>query len=367
MKHINHDLLNKVLSKMLSITISCANHETTQLHGGTLGDVHLVTGIATTASNQEIPYKVVWKIQKKWNRPGDPNSWRREYDLYTSDFDKVFTESFSMPECYYAEMMDEEIHIWMEYIDGISGNNLSIDMLEQAAYHLGCFQGKYSSKFNELKNITYLNDIGFLEREFSQWHNQSFTYDDLIAEYCPIPSFLKEMLKDGDIQLIDGKSFEYSFLRSKGCHLPEHIKEMMIDIDEHFNEMFDKIKMLPIVLCHRDYWHENIFYQNNNVSIIDWDTSGWGYFGEDIASLIVDEMAVEQFEENYNRLMPAYIKGLSDYMDVSSIDNTCILDIILIKFGYRMLQDYMYTESKDEYIWGIHALEKIYEMRNINV
>ncbi|HEX2945739.1 MAG TPA: aminoglycoside phosphotransferase family protein [Clostridia bacterium] len=365
MNNIKYETLIHVLSKMLCTSIVGADYQTKQLHGGTLGDVRLVTGTAVTADNKAIQYKVVFKLQKKWMRPGDPNSWRREYDLYVSDLGKSFTNLFSWPECYHTEMNGDEIQTWMEYIDGVSGSSLTIEMLEQAALELGRFQGRYSGQSDGLRNILCLGDAGYLEREFKQWHTQTFTYDFLISEPCHIPGFLKQMLKDGRIQLIDGKSFEYGYLRSSGCDIPKHLKEMLIDVDDHKEELFEKLKTLPVVLCHRDFWNENIFFTDGLIRLIDWDTAGWGFLGEDIASLIVDDMDVGRFEENYRRLVPAYLKGLSEYMDVPEAEELRILEMILVKFGYRMMQEHMFTESPDEQVWGVKALQKIHEMRDM--
>lgn len=61
------------------------------LQGGTVGNVHLVSGTAETAEGEKLPYRIVLKIQKKWERYGDPGSWRREYDLYSSDLGATFS------------------------------------------------------------------------------------------------------------------------------------------------------------------------------------------------------------------------------------------------------------------------------------
>ncbi|HBL84642.1 MAG: hypothetical protein A2Y17_10935 [Clostridiales bacterium GWF2_38_85] len=347
---------------MLSVTVINSDYQIKQLQGGTVGDVKLISGFAKTAVGVELPYKLVLKTQKKWERPGDPNSWRREYDLYVSDFSTAFSDTLCWPKCFYAEINGDETQIWMEYIDGISGANLKIEMLEQAALELGRYQGRISKQYNNLRNISCLGDTGFLEREFKQWHTQSFTYDYLISEPCRMPGFLKEMLKDGSIQLVDGKSFEYSYLRSRGCNISEHLKNMLMDIDDHMETLFDESKKLPVVLCHRDFWNENIFFSDDKIRLIDWDTAGWGYLGEDVASLIIDGMNVERFEENCKRLVPAYLKGIIEYMDIPSIDEPIILTMTLIKFGYRMMQEYMFSESPNEKSWGVNALQKIYEM-----
>ncbi len=360
---IKTETLLLVLSKMLGKAVVRADYQTEQLHGGTLGDVQLIAGIAETAYGQNLPYKVVWKRQKKWKRPGDPGSWRREYDLYQSNLGAAFTPALSWSECYHSELRDGEIELWIEYIDGVTGSDLTIEMLEQAALELGRFQGRVARHHDDFKSITCLGDEGFLEREFSQWHTQTFSYDFLVSEQCRIPGFLKQMLKDGEIQLVDGKSFEFSYLRSTGSVIPEHLREMLMDIDDRKDELFASLQRLPIVLCHRDFWIENIFFTDGAIRLIDWDTTGWGFLGEDIASLIVDDMDVARFEENYRRLLPAYLKGVSEYMDIPPIDEACILTLILIKFGYRMMQWRMYRKEPDEKCWGIGALQVLYEMK----
>ncbi|MDF2588972.1 MAG: aminoglycoside phosphotransferase [Anaerocolumna sp.] len=359
---IKAETLSLVLSKMLNKTIIHASYQTKQLQGGTLGDVRLVTGFAKTTTGETLPYKVVWKKQNKWERPGDPNSWRREYDLYQSNLGSTFIQDLRWPICYHSELLDETIELWIEYIDGVSGSNLTLEMLEQAALELGRFQGKLAKQHDVLMNITCLGDEGFLEREFNQWHNQTFSYDFLISEQCRLPGFLKQMLVNGDLRLVDGKSFEYGCLRSKGCDIPEYIKRMLYDIDDNKDELFNNLKHLPVVLCHRDFWNENIFFSDGEIRLIDWDTTGFGYLGEDIASLIVDGMDVTRFEENYHKLIPAYLKGLSEYMEISELDKESILIMILIKFGYRMMQEYMFSDDHEDENWGLDALQKIYEI-----
>lgn len=60
---------------------------------------------------------------------------------------------------------------------------------------------------------------------------------------------------------------------------------MRIDIDEQADEIFASIEKLRLVLCHRDFWVTNLIYAEGNIALIDWDTSGWSYLGEDLASL----------------------------------------------------------------------------------
>jgi hypothetical protein len=338
---IRTETLTQVLSKMLGTKIICVDFEAKQLHGGTLGDVQLVTGNAKTADGGKLPYKIVSKTQKKWKRYSDPDSWRREYDFYKSNFGALFSESFRWPECYHVEINEEETEtqIWMEYIDGISGLDLTGDMHERAAEELGRFQGKlYADQPAFLQNLTNLSKVEYMKNFYLHYSSWKRVYD---------------------------------YIRSDDCEIPKHICKMLIDIDESANEIFNRIEKLPIVLCHRDFWVANIFYSNGKTILIDWDTTGWGYIGEDMASLIADEADIEHMVEYYHRCIPAYYKGFSEYTDISHITDNCVYEMILLMFGYRLVKCYMNAgsgnkrqEKDDERTLHIHTLQKIYEMRN---
>ncbi|MCL2055611.1 MAG: aminoglycoside phosphotransferase family protein [Oscillospiraceae bacterium] len=317
---------------MFTLSITTADYKTEKLHGGTLGDVRLVTGTAETADGEKLPYKVVLKVQKKWKRHGDSGSWRREYDLYTSGFGALFTDSLCWPKCYHAEMNQDESEwqIWMEHIDGISGLDLTGDMYERAAEELGRFQGKlYAKRPAIIQNLTNLSKIDFAKNFYLHYRSWKEVYD---------------------------------YIRTDDCEIPKHLCQMLIDIDENENDVWNRIEKLPIVLCHRDFWVTNIFYKDDKIVLIDWDTTGWGYFGEDLASLIADEADVAHMVEYYQRCVPAYYKGFSEYADVSHITDHCVRELILVMFGYRLVEWYKFAKSPDEKTLHLNTLQKIYEM-----
>jgi hypothetical protein len=341
MREIKAETLTLILSKMLGTKIICVDFQTKQLHGGTLGDVQLVTGNATTTDGGKLPYNIVSKTQKKWERYSDPGSWRREYDFYKSNFGALFSESFRWPACYHVEMNEEEneTQIWVEYIDGVSGLDLTGDMYERAAEELGRFQGKlYAEQPAFLQNLTNLSKVEYMKNCYLQYRSWKRVYD---------------------------------YIRSSDCEIPKHICKMLIDIDESADKIFNRIEKLPIVLCHRDFWVANIFYSDGKTILIDWDTTGWGYIGEDMASLIADEADIEHMVEYYRRCIPAYYKGYSEYADISHITDNCVYEMILLMFGYRLVEWCMNAgsgnklqETDEERTLHIHTLQRIYEMRN---
>lgn len=341
MSEIKVETLTPIISKMLGTPLTSVDFQTKSLQGGTVGDVQLVAGHATTSKGAELPYKIVLKTQKKFERYGDPDSWRREYDFYQSDFGSLFSESFRWPECYHAEINEEqnETQIWMEYIDGISGLDLTGDMYERAAEDLGRFQGKlYAEQPAILQNLTNLSNVEYMKNFYLRYRSWNRVYD---------------------------------YIRSDDCEIPTHLCNMLIDIDENADEIFNRLEKLPIVLCHRDFWVANIFYAKGKTIIMDWDTTGWGYLGEDMASLIADEADVESMVEYYLRCVPAYYKGFSEYADISHIEDNCVYELILLMFGYRLVEWYLdagsenkLQETDDEKTLHLSTLQKIYEIGN---
>ena len=158
---------------------------------------------------------------EKWERYSDPDSWRREYDFYNSNFGTLFSESFRWPECYHVEMNEEvnETQLWMEYIDGISGLDLTGEMYERAAEELGRFQGKlYAEQPVILQHLTNLSKVDYMKNFYLHYRSWNRVYD---------------------------------YIRSEDCEIPKHLSKMLIDIDESAEDIFNRIEKLPIVLCHR--------------------------------------------------------------------------------------------------------------------
>ena len=316
--NIDYDALIRALSKKTDADIVRADCLSTRLHGGTLGDVRLLAGIAVTGSGNEIPYEMVLKIQKKWERYNVPDSWRREHDLYQSDFGTLFSENFRWPECYHAEMneAEDETSLWLQYIDGISGLKLTGAMYERAAYELGCFQGRlYAEKPIFLQKLKNLSPLDYVQKFYHHYRSWPVVYD---------------------------------YIRAAECDIPSHLCKLLIHFDDHSDELFKQIEALPVIFCHRDFWVANIIAKGEKIYVIDWDTAGWGYLGEDIASLIADEADVPHLAEHYHRCIPAYYRGFSNHAGMSPPPNHCILELIVFMFGYRLVEWYLNAASDEE-------------------
>lgn len=329
---VKPEILTHVLSKRLGTEIIRADYRLQDLQGGTLGDVRLVTGIAESSAGEKLPFQVVWKTQRKWERYGDPRSWRREYDLYASDLGQLFNDTLRWPACYHSELNGDEIQLWMEYIEGVSGLRLTPAMYEHAAEEWGRFQGRmYAAQPEVLQNLPNVSKVEFMKNFYLHYRSWPVVYD---------------------------------YIRSENCELPQHLCHMLIDTDNRAEEIFGRLEQLPVVLCHRDFWVTNLFYCDGQIILIDWDTAGWGYLGEDIASLIADEADVGHMVDTYHKCVSAYYKGFSAYAETPPVSEHCIHELILLMFGYRLVENYKFAETPEDKALHATVLQKIYEMKN---
>ena len=330
MKTINLETLLMVLTKKLNRPITHAEYETKDLQGGTVGNVLLLSGMAETSSAERLPFQLVRKTTNKWERYADPDSWRREYDLYQSDLGKLFLPSMRWPICYHAEMAEDAHTLWLAYIDGVSGLDMTTDMYARAALELGRLQGKWYATqppaLLAIKNVSPANYMEQFYRHYKSWN------------------------------------VVYEYVRSDTSKIPTHLCQMIIDADEGADAVFKKIEQLPLVFCHRHFWVTNILCHEESIGLIDWDTSGWGYLGEDITALIADEADVPFIVEYYHVCTAAYRKGFAEYADLSGFPNLYIRERIILYFGYRLVEWYMDAETPELKQRHIDTLQKIFEM-----
>jgi len=329
---LQQEFINRIVSIALSKTVIQADFQMEQLHGGTLGDVRLVYGTARMIDGEEQAYRLVWKRQKKWDRPGDPESWRREYDFYNMGLEAFQAKQFRWPICYHSTISNDETQLWLEYIEGVSGFQLTIEMLEQSAENLGSFQGMLYAQQNSLKELSFLSKSDTMLKEYQQWKPDTV---------------------------------EFQYLRSDDCSIPDHLRKMLIDTQEHSEQLFQHMENLPIVLCHKDFWHENLILANDEIVLIDWDCVGWGYLGEDIASLIADDTETDHLIIFYQRLIPAYLRGIRSHMGISWIENHFFWEMMVVKYGYRILQAHQFAGSTEGKAEQVKRLQTLYEMQNM--
>lgn len=106
------------------------------------------------------------------------------------------------------------------------------------------------------------------------------------------------------------------------------------------------------------------FVSNGLIRLIDWDGAGLGCLGEDIASLIFDDTETDNRHDYFHAIVPAYVNAVSEYIDVPRNFNRTVTDLILMLFGYRTVQKYIFTQDPETKKDMIKRLQAVYDWRN---
>ena len=325
--------IKQIISEILNVEIMHMDLTAEPLSGGTVASVVKLMTTSLTTDGQRIDFPLVVKTQKKWERFNDPDCWRREYDLLSSSLADYFPAEFRWPKCYDASINEQEneICLIMEYIDGPCGKELDRFALEKAARNLGMFHGKtHMNKEALSKELTNLSSNDYMKNFYHRYRSWPVVFDAI---------------------------------RNAECQIPRPLCEMLIEFDHKSQTFFEHIASLPVVLCHRDYWIANIFLREGKIFAIDWDTAGWGYLGEDIASLIADEADVDHMAENFDLIVSSYLEGFTHYVPLESFDPAIIIDMILAMYGYRIVEWYLFAETDEQKHLQIQALKQIAEIK----
>ena len=109
----------------------------------------------------------------------------------------------------------------MEYTEGVSGQNMTLEMFEWSAEELGHFQGRlHVEKPRFLESISNLSEVDFLKNYYINYRSWKELYD---------------------------------YIRSDNIEIPKHIFNMLINLDKNSDTIWERSEKLPIVLCHRDF------------------------------------------------------------------------------------------------------------------
>jgi hypothetical protein len=343
---INKTTLIKALNNMFNtgFAVTDALFTSESLRGGTVGEVCRISGEAVVNYGEATrPFTLVLKEQKKWERKGDSNSWRREYDIYKKidDLNSVLPGNIRLPVCYFAhEFIREETPVWQIYMEdagGISGNKLSLEMLEYVMAELGRFQGYVcKNKPAALQAIDCFTDY----ETYFKSEVLTFIYKEVADNIEPA---------DCDT-------------------IPKHLRDILTDnILNNIDNTISAIKRLPKTLCHRDMWNANIFLSADNIiTLIDWDCAGWGFVGEDVIQLIselfIDRIFDIDFKEYSDRLLAAYKLGASDYINTDFLPDEIFRAGVLLHCGHKIFWGYKYSGTAKKKKDWINLLQKIYEM-----
>jgi len=253
-----------------------AENQTELLQGGTVGEVTRINDY-------------VLKTQRKWERHGDPDCWRREYDMYVSGFDKTIPH-IKIPQCYHVSMDGDITYILMEYIDGRTGvDEIGIDELAFTANKIGQFHREYRDN-----KLPWLRDFPAVISSYDLWYGK---------------------MKD--------RPYEPDFI-------------FLNDYTDRKDEIFRSFTALPRTLCHGDVHHDNIILRGDDVYLIDWDSAGFGYMGEDAVDMLCEafvysDREIALMDEFRDRIIAAYCDGAGIKLDAVMVRN-----LFMMSWGFRI-------------------------------
>lgn len=319
MPEINKPSLLLALSSMSGATVSDAAYETELLQGGDVGEVCKISGMALTGGCSH-PFALVLKNQKKWERHGDPECWRREYEIYRYGLDRKLLQTIKLPKCYLLEESAGVTHIWMEYIEGSTGNEqLHAPELALAAEKLGELQAEFH--LSGQRNLPYIRSYPAIRSSFDFWWGR--TKNALGTE-------------------IDG--------------FPDELRNTLNDYAARADSLLNALDDLPLTLCQGDFYHDNIMFRTGidgtDIYLIDWDCAGYGRMGEDAVDVLMEAFVyadrdVSLLSDFRKRIIDGYVQGVRGGGVEFSIDEALVRDMFALAWGFRIAGLYLYY--KDEH------------------
>ena len=313
-RNINQEVLKPIVKKILNIKqtedININSWEIKKFKVGTVGEVYIVEGDCICSVNdaeKKVNWDVVLKIQKKWDRIGDPESWKREFLMYHNNVFKQLPNNFNVPNCYEMKIENNEVWLWLENIKGITNKDISIEDYEMIAKNIGEYQGILNRDKDTMRY---------------PWMSSRYWYAITLVNWCTDGIlWLDDELNNEDKRKLDLRTIE-----------------SLYSIWNNRDELLDIMNNLPKTLCHRDFHPANIFITKksekvSNITLIDWDCVGIGVLGEDIADLLGETLTyfdydIEKASDLMDIIFSNYMAGLREV--------NCNVEEDVVRLGYTM-------------------------------
>ncbi|MGE5652742.1 MAG: aminoglycoside phosphotransferase family protein [Bacillota bacterium] len=310
--------LLRALSSMFGVNVSDAIFSVELLQGGTVGEVSKLSGEALTQEGHR-PFELVMKNQRQWDRHGDPDCWRREYDLYKNGLDRELFPSIKLPRCYLLEEGDGVTRIWMEYVVGATGSTrLHATELALAAERLGELQADFH--LNGQRDLTYLRGYPAVRSSFDLWMRR-----------------MNELFADRE----DG--------------FPNELRHILNDYAARATQSLSSLDDLPLTLCQGDVHHDNLILKEGaagpEVYLLDWDCAGYGRMGEDAVDILMEAFLYSDRDLSLLpsfrcRIIEGYCQGVRSQGVDFAMSDRLVREIFAYAWGFRIAAHYLH--HKDE-------------------
>lgn len=333
MKEIDVSSVRSALKRKYEKEIGPVHYDTTVLQGGTVGEVVRLTGEAESG-NERLPFTLVLKTQKKWDRHGDPDCWRREYDIYRQQLPRRLSQTVRLPLCYLLEEDADTTRIYMENIEGRTGNTqLHENELGFAARSLGALQADFH--LHGEKDLGCLRPFPAVRSSFDLWYGRM---GPLLQN--PMEGF------------------------------PEEIRQTLNQYAGKAPELLRSFDRLPHTLCQGDVHHDNLILRDGpegtQVYLIDWDSAGYGCMGEDAVDVLMEafvysDREVSLFPLFRQTILDGYCAGARAGGVDFAMSHELFRDLAVLSWGFRVADLYLYYSDEPSKNRCIQILREILE------
>lgn len=255
-----------------------------------------------------------------WATSDDPrhwNHWRREVEVYESGLPARL--GIGAPELLdVRQREDGAIELVLRHLDGRHGAQLTLEDLVATARALGRAQGRAE-----------LPDAPWLSRGYLRTYTTTRAVDYALLD--------------------DDTAWAAPILRE---HFPPDLRRGLQRLHAHRDTLFAIAERAPRTVAHLDVWPNNIIMgTDGEPALIDWQFTGDGALGEDVANLVPDAVFDLLFDhtsldELAERAIDAYINGLRD-AGWPGRDDDVRLAIAACAVKYDWLFHYILQDARD--------------------
>lgn len=286
-------MLGRVVGKIAgSKRVVVSDWTTTQISsgGGEAAGIYRISGSAKDGYSV-FPWASILKILPAQTDARDPAGWnnsQREALAYSSGLLDELAVGLTAPHCLgIATHGDGTTWLWLEDAGAETEPTWPIARYGLAAYHLGRFNGSYSTD-------RLLPSYPWLSRRWLRgWIEEAAPYIDVLDSHRDHPNV---------VQMYD----------------VDHILGLWRDR----HRRLDFLENLPQTLCHLDAYRGNLFSRRDPTGqeqtvAIDWAFVGQAALGEELASLVAASVALghvepERMKELKKTVLEGYFDGLND-------------------------------------------------------
>ncbi len=227
----------------------------------------------------------------EWRASTDPrhwNYWRREYELYLSDFSELVAGTgIRLPNLYQHHAREDRLELHLEDVSGKTGHDLDLRDCARVCGAWGRAQGRLQPLLA------------------AEWTSRNF-----ISAYARSKPADYALLTDEDVwrQPLIAENW------------PSELREGLVGLYRQQDALLAILRAAPQVASHLDFWPNNVFLTaTQEVVLIDWTMFGQGAACEDVGNFIPDAIfdgffPAEQFAELEEVLFSAYLQGLEQHV-----------------------------------------------------